>query len=389
VEALVKRWLYAADTCTVDVEEVEHRLGQLRPVLQLATGSPVGEPSGDGSFLIDLPARALGRDLAKQVRVHPGVITRSGSRVILSLRWHAEPSGALFPSFEGSLEVEPLATHLSQLALVGASTPPLGVLGGVLDAALLQGIASQTALRVVRSLCRVLETEPPGEHERGGDAREGTILTVGDLMTSGPLVVDEDVPLRTCAQLMHEHGVSGLPVLDGRGVLCGVLSEGDLLPRIATDRFGLGRRAEREERLRGARTAGAACSRPARVTVPDAPLASAVREMLDHDVSRLVVLDGGQVAGIVTRHDVIRALTRSDTAITRAVEAFLRDRGASNVEVDTLSGHVRLRGEVQRRSRAEELVRIVAVVHGVDSVDADALTWRVDDLVPLTPPHLV
>jgi CBS domain-containing protein len=386
----VKRWLYVTDTCSTGVEEVEQRLGRLRPLLQLATGSPVEEPSGDGSFLIDLPGRALGRELAKQVRVHPGVTTRRGSRTLLSLRWYAEPSGALFPQFDGTLEIEPLTTDCTQVALVGAATLPLGPIGAALDATMLHRIATQSALRVVRSLCRVLETEPAAGATAARSAAEGaSVLTVEDLMSPAPLVVSEDTPLRTCAQLMHEHDVSGLPVLDQDGVVCGVLSEADLLPRIASDRFGLGRRAEREERLRGARTAGAACSRPARVTVPDAPLASAVREMLDHDVRRLVVLDGGQVAGIVTRHDVIRALTRSDTAITRAVEAFLRERGTTNVEVDALSGHVRLRGEVERRSRAEELVRVVSSAHGVDSVDADALTWREDDLVPLVPPHFV
>lgn len=385
----MKRWLYAADTVALDLEEVERRLGHLRPVLQVATGSQLREPAGDGSFLIDLPARALGRDLAKQVKVSPGVASRNGDRVIIGLRWHAEPSGTFFPAFDGALELEPLAANLTQLAVVGASTPPLGPVGGVLDAALLQRIASQTALRLVRALSRVLETERGTLDAAAEPVADGSVLTVGDLMTVAPLVVDEDTALRTCAQLMHEHDISGLPVLDGSGALCGVLSEGDLLPRIAEERFGLGRRAEREERLREARTAGAACSRPARVTVPDATLAAAVREMLDHDVSRLVVLDGGQVAGIVTRHDVIRALTRSDEAITRAVEAYLRDRNVAWLRVDTLSGHVQVSGEVERRSRAEEIVRVIERLEGVDAVHARGLTWREDDLVPIVPPQIV
>lgn len=385
----MKRWLYAAETVALDIETVERRLGHLRPVLQMATGSPLREPSGDGSFLIDLPARALGRDLAKQAKVYPGATRRSGERVIVGLRWHAEPSGALFPAFEGALELEPLTGNLTQVALVGASTPPLGPIGGVLDAALLQRIARQTALRLIRALSRLLETERETVDAAIEPVADDAVLTVADLMTAAPLVVTEDTALRTCAQLMHEHDISGLPVLDEDGVLRGVLSEGDLLPRIAEERFGLGRRAEREERLREARTAGAACSRPARITVPDASLAAAVREMLDHGVSRLVVMDAGQVAGIVTRHDVIRALTRSDTAITHAIEAFLRGRNAAHVRVDTLSGNVRLSGELDRRSRAEELVRVIERLEGVDAVHAGSLTWREDDLVPIVPPQII
>jgi CBS domain-containing protein len=383
----VKRWLYAVDTVGLGAPRIEQRLARLRQAMQTATGSPPTEPAGDGSFLIDVPARAFGRDLAKQVRVHPGVIRHRGSRTILPITWQAEPSSALFPSFDGSLEIEELDQRCSQVTLVGAATPPLGPLGAVLDAALLRSVGEQTARRLVRALCRTLEDDAaPPEPTPPTSTWQ---LTVGDLMTRAPLIVDERTSLRTCAQLMHDHGVSGLPVIDERGELCGVLSERDLLPRLATDRFGLGRRAEREERLRAARTAGAACSRPARCTATDSPLAAAVREMLDHEVSRLVVLDAGQVVGIITRHDVILALTRSDVAIESAITALLEAHGYGAITVDTLAGNVRLHGEVARRTQAADLARLVATVQGVDTVDDGGVAWRVDDQTPLMPPHLV
>jgi CBS domain-containing protein len=377
----VKRWLYANDSVRRSAADVEQRLHHVRELLQTATGSPLREPAGDGSFLLELPARALGGEHAKQVRVTTGPVRHQRGRTVLPLRWRAEPSGALFPVFEGALEVEVLAERLAGLTLVGAATPPLGPVGGLLDAVLLHGIAEDTADRLLRSLARVLDApaepaEPP---------RHGPGIDVAAVMTPAPIVVTEDTPLRACAELLLDAHVSGLPVLDGDGTLVGMLSEADLLPRIAAERFGFSRRLVHEQDLREARTAGAACSRPARCTAPDAPLGDAVREMLDHDVSRLAVLAGGHVVGIVTRHDVLAALTRDDASIAAEIRSILEDLGAGDLDLEVRTGHVRLGGTVDRRTVAEQLHRLVADVHGVDEVDDVHLAWRVDDLTPMMP----
>lgn len=378
--------MYAADSVDRSPAEVEERLSDLRRALQAATGSAAEGPAGDGSFLLDVPTRAMGRDVAKQVRVRTGVLSRSGRRVVLPLSWRAEPSGALFATFEGALELEELAQRCTGITVVGAATPPLGPLGALIDVTLLHTLGDQTARLLVASLCRYVtsDTRRPEEAPSPSDP-----LAVADLMTAAPLVVTEDTSLRRCAELLSDHDVSGLPVVDGNGALVGVLSETDLLPRLADERFGFGRRARSEVRRRAARTAGAACSRPARCTAPDASLAAAVREMLDGDVDRLVVVGGGEVVGILTRHDVIRALTRSDAAIQRAVEALLQERRLEGVEVDVLAGHVQLRGEVERSSTWEELVRLVGAAPGVDELDADGLAWRHDDLTPVVAPPLM
>lgn len=385
----MERWTSATDTVALDVRHVEARLADLRELLQSATASPPRGPSGDGSFLLDLPARAFGRELAKQVRVRTGIRHRAGHRVLLPIEWRAEPAGALFPTFEGTLELEELASRLTEVRLVGRVTSPLGPLGGLLDAAALRRIGDATAERLVIDLVRALETTaragidtPPAGH-RPGD------VVVGDVMTPAPIVVTEDTPLRECVRTLSSGGVSGLPVLDGEGVLVGILSEADLLPRLAPDRGGIGRRATEEARRRDARTAGAACSRPPRCTAVDTPVVAAARELLDHDVARLVVLDGGQVVGIVTRHDVIRALVRADEDVAAAVAVVLRDRGADEVVVDVHAGEVWLEGEVELRTVAAELPSLVEAIPGVDRVDDAALVWRIDDLVALTPTPLV
>jgi CBS domain-containing protein len=385
----VKRWTSAADSVASDLRTLESRLGDLRELLQTASGSALTSPSGDGSFLLDLPTRAFGRDLAKQVRVRTGIRHRSGRRVLLPVEWRAEPAGALFPSFAGTLEFEELATRLTGVSLTGAVSSPLGPVGGFLDAGVLRQVGDATAQRLVTDLARVLEISTrPGADPVGTSERHGEVV-VSDVMTPAPIVVHENTPTRECVRTLSLGGVSGLPVLDADGTLVGVLSEADLLPRLAAARGILGRRALEEERRRAARTAGEACSRPARTTDPDSPLIEAAREMLDHDVARLVVLDGGEVVGIVTRHDVIRALIRGDDELLEAIATVLRDRGTEDVEVDVHAGTVRLVGEVELRTVAADLPRLIAAVPGVDRVDDAELSWRIDDLVTLVPAPLV
>ena len=53
-------------------------------------------------------------------------------------------------------------------------------------------------------------------------------LTVGDLMTPDPISIPYNASLNLAAQTMLQLKVSGLPVVDEDGALCGLLSESDL-----------------------------------------------------------------------------------------------------------------------------------------------------------------
>lgn len=52
--------------------------------------------------------------------------------------------------------------------------------------------------------------------------------TVGNLMTPDPITIPETASLGLAAQTMLQLKVSGLPVVDENGALCGLLSEADL-----------------------------------------------------------------------------------------------------------------------------------------------------------------
>lgn len=221
--------------------------------------------------------------------------------------------------------------------------------------------------------------------------RRPTRLKVGDVMTREVVTISPDAPFKHIEQLMHEHGISALPVVDPEGGVVGVVSEADLLLRTeaeVSEPRGLTRDA-RDRRTKGqARTAAGLMSTPAISVTPSMPLAAAARLMRKRSVKRLPVVEHGRLVGIVSRADVLTSYLRSDADIrSDVVEGIVRgsmwlDPSAFDVEVD--DGAVRIHGEMDRRSDVEIMINLILGVDGVIDVDP-ALTYRFDDR-KVTPP---
>jgi len=125
-------------------------------------------------------------------------------------------------------------------------------------------------------------------------------VLVGDLMTIDPVLIAADAPIEDAAHLCAEKGISGLPVVDGAGMLVGVISQTDL---VRIQDFHLGRIIRSEPS--GVRV-GEVMTSPA-VTVPmTATLREAARRMRDGGIHRLVVLDDpGQPVGVLSSFDLV------------------------------------------------------------------------------------
>ncbi len=221
--------------------------------------------------------------------------------------------------------------------------------------------------------------------------RRPTRLTVGDVMTADVVTISTDTPFKHIEQLMNEHHVSALPVLDADGALVGLVSEADLLLRTEAsgDEPGGWTREARERRAKAqAPTAAGLMSSPVVTTTSDQPLAAAARMMRKRNVKRLPVVDGGRLVGIVSRADVLKSYLRTDADIrSDVIDGVVRgsmwlDPSAFDVEVD--DGVVRIHGELDRRSDVEILTTLILGVDGVIDVDA-SLTYRFDDR-KVTPP---
>lgn len=209
-------------------------------------------------------------------------------------------------------------------------------------------------------------------------------MKVSDVMTEKVFTVAPDTPLKTVATRMLEYGVSGMPVVDGDRVL-GVISETDILfkERTAPDRKGLVdwlvHYAEDPPLAKlEARTAGQAMTTPAVTIASGRSVADAAALMLELRIDRLPVVDSGQLVGIVTRTNLVRAFTRGDDEIERDIREdgilrrFWLSTATVNITVD--DGIVALAGRVASKELADSIVEFAEQTPGVVSVESK-LTW--------------
>jgi CBS domain-containing protein len=149
--------------------------------------------------------------------------------------------------------------------------------------------------------------------------------TVADAMSRDPIVVRPETSLNEAIQILAERRISGLPVVDDAGQVVGIISETDLMWQqtgvtppayimFLDSVIFLKNPTEYERDLHKAlgQTVGEVMSRDPITISPDKSLRDAAQLMHDQDVRRLPVLDAqGQVIGILTRGDIVRAMAAS------------------------------------------------------------------------------
>jgi acetoin utilization protein AcuB len=124
---------------------------------------------------------------------------------------------------------------------------------------------------------------------------------IESFMTRSVYTIGTKSPLAEAHRLMNEHAIRHLPVLEG-GRLIGMLSQRDL-HLIETLKDVDPKEVLVEE----------AMSQDAYTVGPEASLEEVAREMALHKYGSAVVVRGGQVLGIFTTTDALRAL---DTVLT-------------------------------------------------------------------------
>jgi len=144
-----------------------------------------------------------------------------------------------------------------------------------------------------------------------------------DIMTDAVISVRPDTPIRTIARVLVDNGISAVPVVDDDGMPIGMVSEGDLVGRNQTERearrdWWLTLLAEEGETLspeflaylhspKG--TARDIMSSPV-ITVDENTDAGAIARLLSaHRIKRVPVVRDGHIIGIVSRADLLYALS--------------------------------------------------------------------------------
>jgi CBS domain-containing protein len=219
----------------------------------------------------------------------------------------------------------------------------------------------------------------------------------GDVMTRHIISIKPDSSIVEAAQLMLTNRISGLPVLNGRGNLVGIVTEGDLLRRIETGTerrrprwleffIGRGRLASEYVHTHGRKISEVMTIEPQTI-VEDTPLEEIVTLMEQKRIKRLPVVRGNEVVGIVSRANLLHALASLAPETKGAVlgDANIRERVLAEIErppwspgrlinVIVRDGTVELWGTIFDE-REREALRVAAEnVPGVKHVK-DHLIW--------------
>jgi CBS domain-containing protein len=147
-----------------------------------------------------------------------------------------------------------------------------------------------------------------------------TIFTAGDLMTRDVAVVHPETSLLQAVKVMADRGISGVPVVDDKGVVLGMLTEGDLVRwhegyserqarwlDMLADGFELAPAfvegiREEHRKVKNVMTSGVT------TVTEELPAREIARLMYEKNIKRVPVLRDGRLVGIVARSDLVRAL---------------------------------------------------------------------------------
>jgi CBS domain-containing protein len=160
-----------------------------------------------------------------------------------------------------------------------------------------------------------------------GKVSRAMAQTVAEIMDADPVTVGPDDDVQTVVHVLREHELPGVPVVNEGGRCVGIVTEADLV--IADEQgdlhiphyielFGgvvflepLRRFEERLKKAVGSSVRDIMTADPITIDA-DASVHEAGRIIVSRAHNRLPVVEHGRLVGVVTRVDVLEALTREE-----------------------------------------------------------------------------
>ncbi len=207
-------------------------------------------------------------------------------------------------------------------------------------------------------------------------------MKIRKIMTTEVVSVGPEMPFKDVIERLVRSEVSGLPVVDASGKLVGLVTEADVISKeaygsrrhraLAPFSDVLSGRDHRWVTKAAGLVAADVMTKDVIVCSPNEDVRLVARRMLERGVKRMPVVEGGSLAGIISRHDILAILDRPDEDITIEVErAMTNDLNIPDdhhVRFSVGDGIVTLTGDVRYSWDEPVVVSIVRNVPGVIDV---------------------
>lgn len=222
-------------------------------------------------------------------------------------------------------------------------------------------------------------------------------MKASDVMISPVVTTSPNASIKDVAKIFLDRHISAVPVVNDKGEIVGIISEGDLLHRAeaGTERrrgWWLRALATTEDLAAEyvkahTRKVSDAMTRNVVTASPDTPLHEVAALLEKHAIKRVPIVRQGQLVGIVSRANLVQALASASKALDIPLsDAAIRDRLMAHLtaqpwahtdflNVTVNDGVVTLWGAT--RSDAErKAIRVAAeTTPGVRAVDDNLSKW--------------
>ena len=127
--------------------------------------------------------------------------------------------------------------------------------------------------------------------DAGAESERGSAMgTIREIMQSKPIKVRPDSSVQLALELLIDHGISGLPVVDADDKIVGVLSEKDLLKLFYENHT---------------QTVESVMTRDPIAISIDAPLVDVLDCLMAYDFRRVLIHEHGKLVGLISRADLM------------------------------------------------------------------------------------
>ena len=141
-------------------------------------------------------------------------------------------------------------------------------------------------------------------------------MNARELMSTNLVVVPPETPVIALAELLAARGISAAPVMGADGAPLGIVTEGDLIRRLADEKpsgaqwllgsfRGSARQADRFVKTHG-KTARDVMTTDLATATEDASAEQIARMMEQRGIRRVLIVRDGLLVGLVSRADLLR-----------------------------------------------------------------------------------